>query len=540
MGSARAVRVIPVIKREQDLAQQEPIHRKKVAAYARVSTDNEEQLSSYEAQVDYYTRHIQEKPEWDFVEVYTDEGISATSTKKRAGFNRMIEDALTGKIDLIVTKSVSRFARNTVDTLTTVRKLKDRGVEVFFEKENIYTMDSKGELLITIMSSLAQEESRSISENVTWGHRKRFADGKVLIPYGQFLGYEKGPDGLPSIIEKEAQTVRLIYNQFLSGKTTDWIAKHLTDKGILTPGGKRNWQKSTVQSILTNEKYKGDALLQKSFTVDFLTKKSKVNEGEVPQYYVENSHPAIIRPEVFDMVQREVEKRKTVKGYKTGSNSLSGMLVCSECGSFFGSKVWHSTSKYRRVIWQCNRKFNNEKKCKTPHLKEETVKEAFIMVFNELQGNRDGWMPGFEEATSKLTDTKDLEKKLKQIREEETVVTELLRKCVEENARTAQDQEAYLEKYEGLVNRYEGIKKKIDDAEAAKGELYTKARYMKAFLQTLKEREEILDGFDEDLWSALVDKVAVKENGELTFIFKNGLEMPWKPRHRKRRRESVG
>lgn len=183
----------------------------RVAAYARVSTNNEEQLTSYEAQVDYYTRYIQSKDEWQFVEVYTDEGISATNTKKRDGFNRMVADALAGKIDLIITKSISRFARNTVDTLTTVRKLKEKGIEVFFEKENIRTLDGKGELLITIMSSLAQEESRSISENVTWGQRKRFADGKVSLPYRRFLGYEKGPDGLPVIVESEAVIIRLIY-----------------------------------------------------------------------------------------------------------------------------------------------------------------------------------------------------------------------------------------------------------------------------------------------------------------------------------------
>ena len=187
----------------------------RVAAYARVSTNNEEQLTSYEAQVDYYTRYIQSKDEWQFVEVYTDEGISATNTKKRDGFNRMVADALAGKIDLIITKSISRFARNTVDTLTTVRKLKEKGIEVFFEKENIRTLDGKGELLITIMSSLAQEESRSISENVTWGQRKRFADGKVSLPYRRFLGYEKGPDGLPVIVESEAVIIRLIYRLFL-------------------------------------------------------------------------------------------------------------------------------------------------------------------------------------------------------------------------------------------------------------------------------------------------------------------------------------
>ena len=196
-------------------------------SFARVSTENEEQLTSYEAQVDYYTRQIEENPAREMIEVYSDEGISATSTKKRDGFNRMIADALGGKIDMIITKSVSHFARNTVDTLTTVRQLKEKGVEVFFEKENIYTMDSKGELLITIMSLLAQEESRSISENVTWGQRKRFADGKVSLPYGRFLGYEKGEDGLPKIVDSEAEVVRLIYKLFFEGRSIGSIVTEL-------------------------------------------------------------------------------------------------------------------------------------------------------------------------------------------------------------------------------------------------------------------------------------------------------------------------
>lgn len=276
---------------------------RRVAAYARVSTDSEEQLTSYEAQVDYYTRYIRSRSDWQFVDVYTDEGISATNTKRRDGFNRMVKDALDGKIDLIVTKSVSRFARNTVDSLTTVRKLKDAGVEVYFEKENIWTLDSKGELLITIMSSLAQEESRSISENVTWGQRKRFADGKVSIPYGQFLGYCKGADGLPEIVPEEAEIVRSIYRMCIEGMSTNAIAKRLTQQGIPTPAGKQVWQRATVESILRNEKYKGSALLQKKFTVDFLQKKMKVNEGEVPQYYVEHSHAAIIDPEEWERVQ---------------------------------------------------------------------------------------------------------------------------------------------------------------------------------------------------------------------------------------------
>ena len=337
---------VTVIPATRSLHSKLPINtraRRRVAGYARVSTDSEEQLTSYEAQVDYYTKYIRSNPDWEFVDVYTDEGISAVSTRGREGFNRMIEDALAGRIDLIVTKSVSRFARNTVDSLTAVRKLKEHGTEVYFEKEGIYTFDSKGELLITIMSSLAQEESRSISENVTWGQRKRFADGKVTLPYSSFLGYCKGPDGLPEIVPEEAETVREIYRLFIQGKTVNWIANHLTAKGIPTPRGKSKWQTSTIESILTNEKYKGSAILQKKFTVDFLSKKMKVNEGEVPQYIVEQSHPAIIDPEQWQKVQDEMAVRKAKGRHHNSLSPFSAKLVCGDCGEYYGSKVWHST-----------------------------------------------------------------------------------------------------------------------------------------------------------------------------------------------------
>ena len=225
-----------------------------------------EQFTSYTAQVEYYTKYIQEHEDWEFVKVYTDEGITGTSTKHRKGFQQMVDDALAGKIDLIVTKSVSRFARNTVDSLVNIRLLKDAGCECYFEEQNIWTFDSTGELLITILSSIAQDEARNISENVTWGHRKRFADGKIMMPYKNFLGYERGEDGNPVINEEEAKTVRLIYRLFLEGKTPYAICRYLDDQCIPTPTGKTRWIENTIISILTNEKYKGDALLQKSFT----------------------------------------------------------------------------------------------------------------------------------------------------------------------------------------------------------------------------------------------------------------------------------
>ena len=261
--------------------------KRKVAAYARVSTAKEEQENSFDAQVSYYTQKIQSNPEWIFVEVYSDEGITGTNMKKREGFNRMIEDALAGRIDLILTKSVSRFARNTVDSLVTIRQLKEKGIEVYFEKENIYTLDAKGELLLTIMSSLAQEESRSISENTSWGRRKSFADGKVSLGYSNFLGYDKGPDGELIINEEQAKVVRRIYAEFLAGKTPGGIAKGLTADGIETPGHKTVWQDSTVLSILKNEKYYGAAILQKQITVSFLSHEKKPNE-EFYEHTLEN------------------------------------------------------------------------------------------------------------------------------------------------------------------------------------------------------------------------------------------------------------
>jgi site-specific DNA recombinase len=526
--AARAVTVIPATSgRFAPLTTGTPA-KKRVAAYARVSTENEEQMSSFDAQMDYYTRHIQANPAWEFVEVYTDEGISATSTKKRDGFNRMIADALGGKIDLVITKSVSRFARNTVDTLTTVRQLKDKGVEVFFEKENIYTMDSKGELLITIMSSLAQEESRSISENVTWGQRKRFADGKVSLPYGQFLGYEKGEDGLPIIVESEAKTVRLIYRLFLEGKTPSGIAKHLTENHIPTPSGKKKWQPSTVESILTNEKYKGDAVLQKTFTVDFLTKKKKINEGEIPQYYVENSHPAIVSGEVFDLVQHEFKKRKNVKGYKTGGGCFSGKIICGQCGSFYGSKVWHSTSKYRRIIWQCNHKFKNEKKCQTPHLYEDAIKQAFLEAFNSLLNNKDEILEGYKDIIQALTNTSELDRESAKLLSECEVVVELLRKCVEENAHSALDQQEYQQRYTSLAERYEAAKDGLKKIEDKRLERNAKRESIGVFIRMMEENDKLLSEFDEGIWIAIVDVAVVHSEREVSFIFKDGLELDWK------------
>ena len=499
--------------------------KRKVAGYARVSTDMEDQQTSYAAQCDYYTSYIQSREDWEFVGLYSDEGISATSTRHREGFNKMVEDALDGKIDLIITKSVSRFARNTVDSLSTIRRLKDNGTECYFEKENIWTFDSRGELLITIMSSLAQEESRSISENCTWGMRKRFADGKVTVPFGRFLGYDRGEDGNLVINEEQAKTVREIYGLFLQGRSTYQIAKMLTEKGIPTPGGKKVWGKAVVESILTNEKYKGDALLQKVYTTDFLSKKKKKNEGEVPQYYVEGNHEAIIPPAVFDNVQVLMQSRGKGSSRNSCVNIFSGKIRCGDCGSWYGSKVWHSNDKYRRVVWQCNHKFDGGEKCTTPHLDEKTIKQLFIKALNSIGKEKDLILAGFGEVKDTAFETGELEAEARQLNGEMNVAAELMEKCISENARIAQNQGEYAKRYDALAGRFETAKARLEEVQAAIMAKQAQRKMMENFMDVLSGMPEQVDNFDEAAWYAMVNFVTVYGKDDVRFTFKNGIEI---------------
>lgn len=336
----------------------------RVAAYARVSTDSEEQETSLIAQEDYYRKKILEHPGWLFVKIYIDHGISGLSINRRAQFNRMIEDCLAGQIDLILTKSISRFARNTVDTITIVRKLKEKGIGVYFEKENIYTLDSKGEFILTLMSSLAQEESRSMSENIAWGIRKSFSDGKVKVPYKRFLGYDRGDTKGTMVVNcEQAVIVRRIFRMYMQGYTARKIAKTLASEGVVSPGGLEHWRGGTVLSILSNEKYKGDALLQKVFTVDYLQKKLKKNEGELPQYYVEGNHEAIISPWLFDYIQEIKRYRDETYGNSyLGKELLQTKLVCGECGSLLCRRDRYYPNGIQRVWWQCKTQTQKEVK----------------------------------------------------------------------------------------------------------------------------------------------------------------------------------
>ncbi|MCD8054609.1 MAG: recombinase family protein [Lachnospiraceae bacterium] len=509
MGVNKKVKTIPATRTPFTSASIAEQKKRKVAGYARVSTDHDDQFTSYEAQIDYYTNYIKARDDWEFVEVYTDEGVTGTSTRHREGFKRMIADALDGKIDLIVTKSVGRFARNTVDSLSTIRQLKENGTECYFEKENIWTFDGKGELLITIMSSLAQEESRSISENCTWGQRKRFSDGKVTIPFKRFLGYERGPDGNLVVNPEQAVTVRKIYQLFLEGKTPCGIATQLTREGIKSPAGRDKWNPSAVKSILSNEKYKGDALLQKTFTTDFLTEKTKVNEGEVPQYYVENNHEAIIDPETFELVQRELARRTRGKNRHSGIYIFSGKIKCGECGSWYGSKVWHSNDKYRKVIWQCNHKFDGDVKCGTPHLTDEEIMEKFVSATNRLLECRDSITEDIELIKNSVYDTTELTAEQEHLMNELALVAELVQQAIKENALTALDQTEYQKHYDSLTERYNRTKEQLDAVTSEIDQKELAKAALSEFQKALSSQKELLTKFDEEAWYALVDYATV-------------------------------
>ena len=417
---------------------------------------------------------------------------------------------------------MSRFARNTVDSLTTIRKLKEHGTEVYFEKENIFTFDGKGELLLTIMSSLAQEESRSISENVTWGHRRSFEQGKVHLAYGQFLGYTKGHDGKPAIVDEEAKVVELIYREFLNGKTSSGISKDLTVKGIPTPSGRKNWSRSTIDSILTNEKYKGHALLQKSYTIDFLTKKKKTNQGEVPKYYVEDSHLAIIEPEIWDFVQIEMKRRQGLGKAYSGKSTISTKLICEDCRGFYGQKLWHSTDRYRRSVWRCNHKFEDGRACRTPVLRTETIQAMFLRAYNRLMDNQTQVLEDCELGRKALSDFAALDGEIEQLNSEIKVVEEMVHKLVSENASIVQSQADYHRRYADLTERFGKLADRLQELKEERDFRKKQDGAIRLHMRMLKRSPQVLEAWDDTIWTVMVEKAIVHRDGSITFHFYNG------------------
>ena len=394
----RIVTIIPA----KPIAEQEAMKRKlQVAAYCRVSTEEEEQQSSYEAQCSYYTDKIMTNPEWTMAGIFADEGITGTSTKKRDDFNRMIRKCKKGKINLILTKSISRFARNTLDTINYTRMLRAMGIGIYFEKENINTLDMDSEMLITMLGAFAQAESESISRNVAWGKRKAIQAGKVFVNFNRLYGYFLKDDGTPGINTEQAESVKFMFTRYMAGDTTRTIARKLDEAGVPTPSGKTAWEAATIKAILKNEKYCGDVLAQKTFKDSVIGGKIQKNTGQLPQVLVQNNHPAIISRELYYEVQEEMKRRTAAKSPSTKSSTgrtrysskyaLSERLVCGECGTLYRRCTWTIRGK-KKIVWRCvSRLDHGTKYCKqSPTMEESALQTAIMDAINRSMDSSGG------------------------------------------------------------------------------------------------------------------------------------------------------
>ncbi len=508
----------------------------RVAAYCRVSTTLEQQETSYEAQVSYYTEKIKSNPNWKLAGIYADDGKSATNTKKRDDFNTMIEDCMAGKIDMVITKSVSRFARNTVDSLQNIRKLKEKNIAVFFEKEGVNTLEGTGELLITILSSQAQEESRNLSENTRWGLVRRFENGIVSVNHNKFLGYTKDKNGELVIVPGEAELVRRIFRLYLEGSSIVQICKILDDEGITTVTGLTQWCPGVIDKMLSNEKYMGDVLQQKTFTVDFLTKKRVKNNGIVPQYYIQDDHEAIIPKELYYRIQEEKNRRaslsksavsrkaKTEKSKYSSKYALTDITVCKECGQPYRRQIW---SKYgqKSAVWRCeNRLKNGTKHCKhSPTLKEEALQEAVMTAINSVVENRGEFVGAFRENIIQVIgsySTKNIPTEYDgQI---EKLQGDMLA-LIEENAKKGSLTEDFDEQYQRIAEQIKDLKQK-------KLDLVRERRQAESFQQRVTDMDACLKKttcevreFDNDLVRRLLQNIRVINEELIEIQFKSGI-----------------
>lgn len=507
--------------------------RTRVVAYCRVSTKEEEQLNSYENQLKHYTEAINANPDWEFVGIFADKGISGTSVKNRDEFNKMIRLCKRGKVDMIMVKAISRFARNTVDCLKYTRLLKDIGVDVFFEEQNLHSTQPGAELYITIYGCLAQSESENLSANVIWGKLQSAKEGKVSFVYSQILGYRKGADGKPEIDEEQAWIVRRIYDSYLAGEGEKTIAAKLNQEGVPTVRGGK-WIKGTIHSILTNERYKGDAIINKTFVVDCLTKKVRKNNGERPKYYVENNHPAIIDAVKFARVQEEIARRSPKRQeYRVGQGevkmrysakyALTQVLVCGECKSPYRRYTWVKNGEKKRV-WRCECRTNFKKQyCKhSPAIEEECLHETIM----------NGVMGLAQENTNMLAILKEH-------------IGQVVGDKVEDNSLDIQVRISEIDKeFKALIDSVTADM--VDGFDQNRvGELMREKKELQKKLQEIKESKEretvaqsrlldiytVMDGlknhplvYDDSIVRNLVECIVVESKESILIIFKNGME----------------
>lgn len=519
MPLAQNITVIPAIRKVGTQKPETKVQKTRVAAYCRVSTEYEEQESSYDVQVEHYTTYIKSKPEWEFVEVYADDGISGTNTKKRDEFNRMIDDCKAGKIDMILTKSISRFSRNTVDCLKYTRELKALNIAVFFEKENINTLDAKGEVLMTIMAALAQQESESLSANVRLGIQFRNQQGKVQVNHNRFLGYTKDENGKLVIVPEQAEIVKRIYAEYMDGASFLQIKRGLEADGVLNGAGNKKWEVSNIRQILTNEKYIGDALLQKTYTVSVLEKKRVKNDGQVPKYYVEGSHEAIIDRDVFLRVQAEIDRRANIiKGGKkrvySSKYALSSVIICGHCGDIFRRIKWNNHG-CKSTVWRCVSRVNKKKSgihCPARTVHEEVIQAAVVTAINDAWSRKDEILPQLKENIRAVLQ-EDTDAKIAEI---DTAVKEKQ----EELLKVGKDENKIAEIGEAIMKLREERQQVMTDAAMHK-DVTDRIEDLSNFLD---EQTGAITEYSDALVRRLIEKITVYDEA-LVVKFKSGLEI---------------
>lgn len=508
------------------------IKKQRVCAYCRVSTMNEEQQSSFDAQIRHYTAFIEGRSDWQMAGIYADEGISGKSKENRIEFLRMMRDAENHKIDLIITKSISRFARNTTDCIEAVRFLKGLGVGVFFEKENINTLSAESELVLTILSSIAEEELTSMSQNIRWSNQKRFKQGKLQLVTERFMGYDRDGKGGLVINEEQAAVVRKVFDYYISGMGITKVARALEEEGIKNVSGNVSWSPGSIRGMLKNEKYVGDAILQKTVTSNSITFKRKKNEGEAPMYYIRDNHPAIIERQKFDRVQEIIKDRSRSKGNTpdmawkfTNRFPFTQKIVCGNCGKSYRHTIRNTTYTTRQYYWSCATYINKGREvCDMGAVKDVTLRKLFVRVFNKLLTNR-AVLASFAATLRLVNDVKisggqikDINEEIEALLKQEHVILGLYEKGVTDKTILRIEHEELIGKLGRLRAERSEIIRQIEGQD-------NRLRKTDELIAFFESTENPIEEFDEELFEYLIEKLVVKERECIVFCLANGMEL---------------
>ena len=531
-------RIVSVIEPQKSiLVDKEKYHQKRVAAYCRVSTDSEEQLTSYQNQMRFYTEMITANPEWEFAGLYADEGISGTRADKRPEFQRMIRDCQNGKIDYIITKSVSRFARNTVECLEYARALKEQNIGIIFEEQNIDTLKTESELYLVIYAGFAQSESESISKHVTWTYRKNFEEGKVSFQYKNFLGYRKGTDNQPEIVAEEAAIVERIYEMFLAGQPVKVIAQTLQAEKIEIPGKNLSFSKNMIMNILRNEKYCGDCILQKTVTVDCISKTRKVNQGEAPMYIVENNHPAIISREVFNRAQEELIRRQAIRSKSnktsitaTGKYSkyaLTEVLQCAGCGSRYRRVTWTAHGR-KKIVWRCISRLDyGTKYCKDSiTIEEEALHGAVVRALNRFHAEDEFTYLTLMKATiGEAIGINGGSEEIDLLTRRIDTLNKRMLELVNETVAAGKDVESSEDEFKSISDQIEQLNRRIAAIQESIHKDGSRQARLEEIQNIIAERNANETQYDDSIVRQMIECIKVHSDGKLTIIFGGGYEI---------------